>query len=394
MQLMSTVSILLLVWIGLLTIPVLVFLLEVAAAGGAATPASKGSVPPFAVLMPAHNEGTGIGPILKALLPQLRPQDRLLVVADNCSDNTAAIALQHGAEVIERSNVNLRGKGYALDFGVRQLALRPPAVVIIVDADCVMGDGSLQTLVAQCVANHRPVQALYLMQSPERGIAGRIAEFAWRVKNHARPLGLHRAGLPCQLMGTGMAFPWELIRNAPLASGHIVEDLQLGLDLAMSGVPPMFCPEARVTSQFAANAEGAASQRTRWEHGHLQLIGTRVPRLLWSAIRRRQMGTLALGLDLIVPPLALLALLVGVTTVGGVALALVYPALMPVAVAGLCLLLLLTVGVLLAWLRHGRDLLGLKDMAGVPFYVVRKIPLYIRFLIARQVSWIRAKRDE
>jgi cellulose synthase/poly-beta-1,6-N-acetylglucosamine synthase-like glycosyltransferase len=394
MQLMSTVSILLLVWIGLLTIPVLVFLLEVAAAGGVAAPASKGSVPPFAVLMPAHNEGTGIGPVIKALLPQLRSQDRLLVVADNCSDTTAAIALQHGAEVVERSNANLRGKGYALDFGVRQLALRPPAVVIIVDADCVMENGSLQTLAAQCVVSHRPVQALYLMQSPERGIAGRIAEFAWRVKNHARPLGLHRAGLPCQLMGTGMAFPWELIRNAPLASGHIVEDLQLGLDLAMAGVPPMFCPEARVTSQFAANTEGANSQRTRWEHGHLQLIGTRVPRLLWSAIRRRHMGTLALGLDLLVPPLALLALLVGVTTVGGIALALVYPALMPVAFAGLCLLLLLAAGVLIAWLRHGRDLLGLKDLAGVPFYVARKIPLYIRFLIARQVGWIRAKRDE
>jgi hypothetical protein len=90
----------------------------------------------------------------------------------------------------------------------------------------------------------RPVQSLYLMTAPcESAINHQVAEFAWRLKNQVRPLGLRALGLPCQLMGTGMAFPWDIIRSAELASGFIVEDLKLGLDLADAGHPPVFCPE-------------------------------------------------------------------------------------------------------------------------------------------------------
>jgi cellulose synthase/poly-beta-1,6-N-acetylglucosamine synthase-like glycosyltransferase len=391
---MSTISLLLLAWVGLLAVPVIIFVLEIATAGRVARSRPSGPAPAFAVLMPAHNESGGIAAVLTAVRPQLRSQDRLLVVADNCSDNTAEIARGHDAEVIERSDTNLRGKGYALDFGVRHLALHPPEVVIIVDADCTVADNGLQALAAQSVAARRPVQALYLMRSADRGISSRIAEFAWRVKNQVRPLGLLRAGLPCQLMGTGMAFPWHVIASAPLATGHIVEDLQLGLDLAMEGTPPMFCPDVLVTSQFAANVEGAQNQRTRWEHGHLQLISSRVPRLFWRSLTTGNLGVLALALDLLVPPVALLGLLVTVTAACSVTLALLQPAFQPAALAGLSLLLLLSAGVLLAWFRHGRDLLSARDLAGTPLYALRKIPLYVRFLIARQVNWIRAKRDE
>ena len=391
---MSTISLLLLAWAGLLAVPVIIFVLEVVAARSVVRSRPAGPAPALAVLMPAHNESGGIGAVLTALRLQLRPQDRLLVVADNCSDNTADIARGHGAEVIERSDSNLRGKGYALDFGVRHLARHPPEVAIIVDADCTVENDGLQALAAQCLAARRPVQALYLMRSGERSISGRIAEFAWRVKNHVRPLGLLRAGLPCQLMGTGMAFPWHVIADSPLATGHIVEDLQLGVDLAMRGTPPLFCPDVLVTSQFAANVEGAQSQRTRWEHGHLQLIVSRVPMLLWRSLTTRNLGVLALALDLLVPPVALLGLLVAVTAACSVAVALIHPAFQAAAVAGLFLLLLLSAGVLLAWLRYGRDLLSARDLAATPFYALRKIPLYVRFVIARQVNWIRAKRDE
>ncbi|MEO6367214.1 MAG: glycosyltransferase family 2 protein [Steroidobacteraceae bacterium] len=392
---MATISTLLIAWTALLAIPVLVFVLEILA-GWRLAPAGRSTAPapPFAVLMPAHDEAAGIGLVITALRPQLRPGDRLLVVADNCSDDTAAVARQHGAEVVERTDATLRGKGYALDFGVRHLGSHPPDVVIIIDADCVAGECSLRTLAAQCSASHRPTQALYLMRSPGLSVGGRIAEFAWRVKNHARPLGLHRMGLPCQLMGTGMAFPWLLIANAPLASGHIVEDLQLGLDLAMAGTAPEFCPSALVTSQFAANVEGADSQRTRWEHGHMHLLVSRVPGLLWTSMRRGNLGALALAMDLLVPPLALLALLVAATSVASVTLALVHVAFLPAAWSALCVLTLLLAGVGCAWLRHGRDLLSMGDLARVPLYALRKIPIYVRFLVARQVSWIRARRDE
>ena len=78
--------------------------------------------------------------------------------------------------------------------------------------------------------------------SPNSAQRTRVREFAWRVKNWVRPLGLSSLGLPCQLMGTGMAFPWEVIADARLATGSLAEDLKLGLELAANGHPPVFCP--------------------------------------------------------------------------------------------------------------------------------------------------------
>src|SRR5258708_5857810 len=71
-----------------------------------------------AVLVPAHNESTGILPTLSDIKAQLQAGDRLLVVADNCTDDTAGVALAAGAEVSIRSDLKKIGKGYALEWGL------------------------------------------------------------------------------------------------------------------------------------------------------------------------------------------------------------------------------------------------------------------------------------
>lgn len=310
---MTVIEILLCLLAVAMLVPVQVLMVQVLMAMPAHHPRAMpdGRRPAVAVLIPAHEEALVIAATLRALVPQLVTGDRLLVVADNCTDNTAQIAAETGAEVYQRSDQERRGKGYALDFGVRQLEQKPPEVVLIIDADCVIDGGAIERLARLCIESGRPVQGLNLMQSPKgAGLRTRIAEFAWLVKNQVRPLGLYRLGLPCQLMGTGMAFPWAVISRAALASGHIVEDINLDIDIAQSGVPTLFCPEARVTSTFPETAEGIASQRTRWEHGHLGVILSAAPRLFLEALRRRDGNLLALALDLCIPPLALLLLLV------------------------------------------------------------------------------------
>src|SRR5271168_4716837 len=100
----------------------------------------------------------------------------------------------------------------------------------------------------------------------------RLREFAWRVKNEIRPRGLRSLGLPCHLMGTGMAFPWELIAPVNLATDALVEDSKLGLELAAAGHSPMFRPAAVGASEFPVTNEGSGTQQLRWEQGHLGLI--------------------------------------------------------------------------------------------------------------------------
>jgi cellulose synthase/poly-beta-1,6-N-acetylglucosamine synthase-like glycosyltransferase len=350
----------------------------------------RGSV---AILIPAHNESSLIAETIRSVASQLLSGDRLIVVADNCSDSTATIAAAEGAEVVVRTDSVRRGKGYALDRGVRHLESNPPDVVLILDADCHASPHTVDFLVRSCCQSGRPVQAVDLMQAqPGAASTMRIAEFAWLVKNKVRPIGLRRLGLPCQLMGTGMAFPWASLAEANLATGHIVEDLKLGLDLARAGSAPRFCPQALVTSNFPTSAEGIVAQRTRWEHGHLNVISIDALRLLRDGLRSRRLELLALAIDLSVPPIALLVLLI--TAVWAACAVLFYftSAVWPVTLASLAGLEM-AVAVFASWVVYGREILSLSNLSLSVIYAVRKIPLYVRYLVARQVAWVRSKRD-
>src|SRR5262249_29887697 len=111
-------------------------------------PSPHSARPRVAVLVPAHNESSGLLPTLKNIQSQLLQGDRLLVVADNCSDDTAAVARAAGIATVERNDPTKRGKGYALDWGVRHLNANPPEIVIFVDADCRLADRAIDVLVA------------------------------------------------------------------------------------------------------------------------------------------------------------------------------------------------------------------------------------------------------
>ena len=380
----------------MLLIPIAVLAVEILAATAATRERDIEDVrrPAVAIVMPAHDEAYNIRATIAALLPQLRDTDRLLVVADNCADETAAIAADAGAEVIVRQDLERRGKGYALDYGMQHLARNPPDVVVIVDADCSVGDGSIDRLASMCAHTGAPVQACYLLRAPAgSGVMLRIAEFACVLKNLVRPLGLRRLGLPCQLMGTGMAFPWTLLRGAALATGHIVEDLKLGLDLAAAGAAPLFCPTAAVMSFFPASAEGFQTQRTRWEHGYLSVLLQDAPPLLTKATARRDARLLAMGLDLCVPPIALLTLLTGAIWVASALLYLESRSAPPFALASAAAGLLVG-SVFAAWARFGRNVVSLGNLLLAVAYALWKIPLYGKFLIARQIDWVRSKRDQ
>jgi cellulose synthase/poly-beta-1,6-N-acetylglucosamine synthase-like glycosyltransferase len=391
----ATLSGVLLVVLVLVLVPVSVLLLQVVCAFLPHRPAPMpdGIRPRLAVLIPAHDESAGIGRTLRSVLPQLRDADRLLVVADNCTDDTARVSASAGAEVLERHDGSLRGKGYALDFGIRYLERDPPELVVMVDADCEMAPGSIDRIARMSAATGRPVQALDLMKSPaSAGTMAPIADFAWVVKNLVRPLGFLHLGLPCQLMGTGMAFPWAAIHSVHLASGNLVEDMKIGIDLARAGRPPLFCPEALVLSYFPAAGEATRSQRTRWEHGHLAMIAGEVPRLFLEGLGRRGSGLLALALDMCVPPLSLLSLVLGVLFCLCSAHALRTSMVAPLVTAS-AILLMLAAAVGLSWLRFGREVVPFRRLLLAFAYMFRKLPLYARFLLHRQVDWVRSRRD-
>jgi cellulose synthase/poly-beta-1,6-N-acetylglucosamine synthase-like glycosyltransferase len=380
----------------LLAVPVLVVFLQVLLAlpRRPEPKMPEGGRGRVAVLVPAHNEELVIGETLASISRQLETGDRLVVVADNCSDRTAEIARERGAEVTIRTDTILRGKGFALDHGVRflqQTGIRE--TVIFIDADCKLENGCIYHLAQTCARSKRPTQAADLVVSsqPPREM-GSLILFAWKLKNLVRPLGWHRLNLPCQLAGTGMAFPWEVIRSINLANARLAEDLKLGLDLALMGHFPQFCPDAVVTSNVGPGGVPSYSQRARWEHGTIEMMAHYLPRLFTKSYGNHSIQLVAMALDLSVPPIALFALILGVYL--ALTWILQISGVNGPAIMSSILFLLFFASIVLAWLRFGREILPLRRLVFVaPVYLICKVPLYARFFVNRQREWVRGERE-
>jgi len=380
----------------ILLIPVAVLFLECTAAllsGKNETSETKSPRPKIAVLIPAYNEAAGIAATISTILPQLTADDRLLVIADNCTDATAEIARNCGASAIERQDTQRKGKGYALDFGLESIASHPPEVVIMVDADCICQPDSIEKLARVAVDSNRPVQATYLMEQPPNPTPkDSISALAFLVKNLVRPSGLKQLGFPSLLTGTGMPFPWSIIRSVSLASSNIVEDMQMSLDLAIAGHPTVFCPEARVTGCLPQQQQAAKSQRTRWEHGHIQTLLTQTPRLATASVEQQRFDLMAIALDLSVPPLSLLVAIWLAAFAVSILAATIGTSPIPAILLGVQGLLIL-VSIVSAWAKFGRADISGATLLSVPFYILWKIPLYLGFILKRQTKWVRTERD-
>ena len=350
--------------------------------------------PRISILVPAHNEAAGIGATLETLLPQLTAQDRLVVIADNCDDETTAIARKLEVTVIERyePDRSRRGKGYALDYGLEFIAADPPEVVVTVDGDCIAHAGMVDKIARQAFALTRPVQATYLMNQPDNPrLNDSLSTLAVTFKNLVRPSGLDRLGLPCLLTGSGMAFPWSVIRKVSLASSKTVDDMQLALDLAVAGHAPKYSQAAQVMGRLMTQ-QAAKSQRARWEHGHLETLLTQVPYLLQESVRQKRFDLFATALDLCVPPLSLLVMIwtaaMSLSLAAGL-LGFSWSSAVLLGAEGL----LIFMAIIGAWVKFGRSDLPLLTLLVVPLYVLWKIPLYLAFLVQPQTKWVRTERD-
>lgn len=345
------------------------------------------------ILMPAHNEAEGIVRTITRLKQILSSATAIVVIADNCADDTAELARTCGVVVVERFDAERRGKGFALDFGRAYLATLPPDCVIILDADCVPDPGSVEALVLAAMTRGKPVQAVNLMRAgAEAGPLVEISNFAFMIKNLVRQRGLVRTGGPAMLTGTGMAFPWPIFARLELASSNIVEDLAITVTLTRAATKPELVEAAHVWSESATKKD-TLTQRTRWEHGFLGTAARHAVPSMIAGIGQAQLASLRLGLYLIVPPLAMLFtvgamidFILGVFVFAGAS---PVPAMLVAITMFLSLLLLA-----LAWWREGRELLSVGAILRIPLYVFWKVPVYLNFVKGAETEWVRTKRQD
>lgn len=354
----------------------------------------SGPTPLTVLLMPAHNEAVTLARYGAQIAALATPHRRVVLIADNCTDTTAADARALGIEVVERVDQNRRGKGYALAFGRDHLALNPPEVALVLDADCLADPAALDLLAARAMEADRPVQAAYLFRPAlEAAPSVQISNFAFAVKNRVRQRGGQRIGAAAVLTGSGMAFPWLLFATLDLATGNVVEDLALGIALIKRSCAPIYEDRAVVWSDCSVES-GTLVQRSRWEGGFIATAWRFAGSLISGGIIRADWKRVWMGFHLLVPPLSLLL------AINVAALAILSGlALLTAPVAPTILLITLLFGILLAllgaWWVEGRRQVRGATLVRVPWYLLWKLALLLRIARGQQrVAWHRTKRPD
>ncbi|MBO0777139.1 MAG: glycosyltransferase [Actinobacteria bacterium] len=262
------------------------------------------------VLVPAHNEQALVARCVRSLTLQSYPRRllRILVVADNCTDATAAVAAAAGAEVLVRTDELARGKGHALRWAMDRVLAEPdpPDALAVVDADSVAEPHTLVELEAH-LDGGPAVQGEYLVLT-DGSTRTQLMAAAFLLFHRVRLGGRARLGLPAALVGNGMLFSRPLLEAHPWDAFTGVEDLECTIRLRLAGIRPVYAPLAVVRGPMAGGYREAAGQRARWEGGRLHAMRTWLPTLLRRGLREPEL--LDACLDLAVPPLGLLVFVV------------------------------------------------------------------------------------
>jgi hypothetical protein len=398
----STALTTLLVATGALAATGVLYLLTTATAAFAYRPGSPLGRPvadprlTIAVLVPAHDERELIGRCVAALRSQTYPPElfRIVVIADNCTDETADLAAAAGAEVSVRTITSARGKGHALRFAIDLLLAgpTPPDGIVVVDADST----ATPTFLTELVATHEAqaadaTQADYVLAGGPEGVAA-LREGAFLLVNRVRAAGRAVLGLPCSLYGNGMLFSRDVLTTHPWGAYTSTEDLEYALRLIVAGRRIAFAGSSFLEAPLTTTATGARTQQLRWEGGKLHLARTMTLGLVQAAFRTRRPALLAVALDVALPPLGLLAAACAILTAATVTLAatgvVAWWAVVPAAVSLGGIPAYVLVG-----FRAGRaPARCYRGLLHAPAFVLRKVAQAPRLLGFDPESWVRTER--
>ncbi len=347
------------------------------------------------VVVPAHDEAALVGRCVRSLRTQTYPDDLydVVVIADNCSDETAAGARAAGAEVVVRDVPDARGKGHALRWGIDRVLGRAPApdAVVVVDADSEADPDFLELLVRPFERGAQAVQGESLL-SPEGSRQAGFRATAFLLVNRVRPAGRAVLGGACNLAGNGMLFSRGLLLAHPWSAFTSAEDLEYSIHLQANGIRPAFAAGAILRSPAAPNSHAAAEQQLRWEGGKLHVAREQIPRLLSLAVRERRPSLLGTAFELAVPPLGFLAAAAIIGTIFAAVAVAAGAASVWLLALWLLALLSIPMYVLVGLVAAHAPASAYRSLALAPVFVLTKLSHIRRVYGFSAGSWVRTER--
>lgn len=257
----------------------------------------------FAVLVPAHNEEMLIGTLCRSLLAIGYPKElyEIFIVADNCSDRTAAICAEHGVEVIQRNDPEQGGKGQALAWGLRHMTLDRFDAVFIVDADNSVDPAILSELSRLLNEGEQAIQCYNAVGNRDDSWFTQLLYVSRTIGNLLYHEAKYRLGLSSYLMGNGLCFKAELLQRKGWTAFTAGEDWEYYAQLVEDDIMIGFAAKAKVYHQESRSLDQATSQRLRWSSGRFSIAKSLGFRLLRKGISEKNWKKVDASFPLIFP---------------------------------------------------------------------------------------------
>jgi cellulose synthase/poly-beta-1,6-N-acetylglucosamine synthase-like glycosyltransferase len=247
----------------------------------------------FLIVIPAHNEEAGISATIRSCLSVNYPRSRfdVVVISDNCADQTAAVAAGLGARVIERFDSVKRSKGFAIEFLIEGLEqsgeLHSLDALVIIDADTTVDPDLLIDFDRGLRGGRDWIQAYYTVANPDETWRTKLMTYAFSLFNGVLPLGQNALGTSAGFKGNGMCLSTRGLRRRPWKSYGLVEDMEYSWALRIAGEKIQFQPDVSVYgAMLGSGGPAAANQRLRWEFGRGEIRN----KFLLPLLRSRQVG--------------------------------------------------------------------------------------------------------
>lgn len=243
----------------------------------------------FAILIAAHNEEQVVGALIDNLKKLNYPREMydIFVICDNCSDHTANIVRQHGVFAFERRNPNLRGKGYAIEWMLKELWRQPRYydAVVMFDADNLVSADYLIHMNNDLCSGSQVIQAYLDTKNPDDSWITAAYAISYWYSNRLCQMPRTNLKMANILGGTGMCFDSKLLKEMGWGATSLVEDLEFTMRCVQRGVYPTFNYGAKVYDEKPITFKASAKQRLRWMQGQFDVARRYSIPLLWQGLK-------------------------------------------------------------------------------------------------------------
>ncbi|MBN1842118.1 MAG: glycosyltransferase family 2 protein [Deltaproteobacteria bacterium] len=360
---------------------------------------TKESQTRFAILIPAHNEAA----VIRATLESVKTLDYsemlydVIVIADNCTDETAELARQYEARVLERKDERERGKGFALQWAFESLKARGDFAgydaFVIIDADTVFDPLFLEAMNKRIAKGEMAIQGYYDVKNPGASPMASLSYLGFALSRNLRYKGRTSLGWSSNLLGNGMCFSKEIIRRFGWDATSIVEDMEYAVMLRLNGITVSFGPEALVFAEIPDTFKDSKIQRSRWDIGRFQVRNRYLVQLIKEALRKRDIGYLDMAMELLIPPFSLFVVLCLILF--GLFLSSSFTAIDTLSTMWFTIILMLVTYILLGLVKAKTGWRTYINLVYAPFFLMWRVKTVIWGYFAKVGKhWIKTARKD